>query len=185
MGQGCCKPEVRPFFLPSTISKLIHPVNWFRRWSKPIPFLPTKECRQGCFWQSTSPLWNNWWVGGKTNEKVRVVQHKNTKTLFALKYINKPKCVKMKAVANIVQERRLLEEVSQPSEERAWSILLLPIWWRRKLTIDRSPIRCQFTLRIPRWWELFLCPGSYAGWGFKVYDNCLDETALADDSPPG
>jgi serine/threonine kinase 32 len=41
-----------------------------------------------------------------------VVQHKNTKTLFALKYINKPKCVKMKAVANIVQERRLLEEVS-------------------------------------------------------------------------
>ena len=41
-----------------------------------------------------------------------MVQHKNTKTLFALKYINKPKCVKMKAVANIVQERRLLEEVS-------------------------------------------------------------------------
>ncbi|WWD15928.1 hypothetical protein CI109_100352 [Kwoniella shandongensis] len=33
------------------------------------------------------------------------------KTLFALKYINKAKCVKMKAVANIVQERRLLEEV--------------------------------------------------------------------------
>jgi hypothetical protein len=47
-----------------------------------------------------------------------VVQHKNTKTLFALKYINKPKCVKMKAVANIVQERRLLEEVSQPGPER-------------------------------------------------------------------
>jgi len=46
-----------------------------------------------------------------------VVQHKNTKTLFALKYINKPKCVKMKAVANIVQERRLLEEVSPPDPE--------------------------------------------------------------------
>lgn len=40
-----------------------------------------------------------------------MVQHKHTKTLFALKYINKAKCVKMKAVANIVQERRLLEEV--------------------------------------------------------------------------
>lgn len=38
-------------------------------------------------------------------------KHKHTKTLFALKYINKQKCVKMKAVANIVQERRLLEEV--------------------------------------------------------------------------
>jgi hypothetical protein len=46
-----------------------------------------------------------------------VVQHKNTKTLFALKYINKPKCVKMKAVANIVQERRLLEEVSLSDSE--------------------------------------------------------------------
>jgi hypothetical protein len=47
------------------------------------------------------------------DRQVRVVQHKNTKTLFALKYINKAKCVKMKAVANIVQERRLLEEVSE------------------------------------------------------------------------
>jgi len=46
------------------------------------------------------------------SHQVRVVQHKHTKTLYALKYINKPKCVKMKAVANIVQERRLLEEVS-------------------------------------------------------------------------
>lgn len=40
------------------------------------------------------------------------MQHKQSKTLFALKYINKAKCVKMKAVANIIQERRLLEEVS-------------------------------------------------------------------------
>lgn len=39
------------------------------------------------------------------------MQHKQSKTLFALKYINKAKCVKMKAVANIIQERRLLEEV--------------------------------------------------------------------------
>ncbi len=43
--------------------------------------------------------------------QVRVVQHKQTRELYALKYINKTKCVKMKAVANIVQERRLLEEV--------------------------------------------------------------------------
>lgn len=48
--------------------------------------------------------------------QVRVVQHKHTKTLFALKYINKTKCVKMKAVANIVQERRLLEEVCVESQ---------------------------------------------------------------------
>jgi serine/threonine kinase 32 len=43
--------------------------------------------------------------------QVRVVQHKQTKQLLALKYINKAKCCKMKAVANIIQERRLLEEV--------------------------------------------------------------------------
>ena len=43
--------------------------------------------------------------------QVRVVQHKQTRELYALKYINKSKCVKMKAVANIIQERRLLEEV--------------------------------------------------------------------------
>ena len=43
--------------------------------------------------------------------QVRVVQHKQTRDLYALKYINKAKCVKMKAVANIIQERRLLEEI--------------------------------------------------------------------------
>lgn len=56
-------------------------------------------------------------ASAKLMAQVRVVQHKHTKTLFALKYINKAKCVKMKAVANIVQERRLLEEVS-PTFER-------------------------------------------------------------------
>jgi hypothetical protein len=43
--------------------------------------------------------------------KVRVVQHKQTSELYALKYINKAKCVKMRAVPNVIQERRLLEEV--------------------------------------------------------------------------
>ncbi|PSR73804.1 hypothetical protein PHLCEN_2v10374 [Hermanssonia centrifuga] len=50
-------------------------------------------------------------VGKGAFGKVRVVQHKQTRELYALKYINKTKCVKMKAVANIVQERRLLEEI--------------------------------------------------------------------------
>lgn len=34
--------------------------------------------------------------------------------LYALKYINKPKCIKMRAVSNIIQERRLLEEIESP-----------------------------------------------------------------------
>ncbi|KAI5120366.1 hypothetical protein M0805_006888 [Coniferiporia weirii] len=53
-------------------------------------------------------------VGKGAFGKVRVVQHKQTRELYALKYINKSKCVKMKAVANIIQERRLLEEVDHP-----------------------------------------------------------------------
>ena len=34
--------------------------------------------------------------------------------LYALKYINKAKCIKMRAVSNIIQERRLLEEIESP-----------------------------------------------------------------------
>ena len=41
-----------------------------------------------------------------------MVEHKRTKKLYALKYIDKSRCIKQKAVANIIQERRLLEEVS-------------------------------------------------------------------------
>jgi hypothetical protein len=43
--------------------------------------------------------------------QVRVVEHKRSKKLYALKYIDKTRCIKQKAVANIIQERRLLEEV--------------------------------------------------------------------------
>jgi len=53
-------------------------------------------------------------VGKGAFGKVRVVQHKQTREMYALKYINKHKCVKMKAVANIIQERRLLEEIDHP-----------------------------------------------------------------------
>ncbi|KAI6112777.1 kinase-like domain-containing protein [Pisolithus sp. B1] len=53
-------------------------------------------------------------VGKGAFGKVRMVQHKQTQHLYALKYINKAKCVKMKAVANIVQERKLLEEIDHP-----------------------------------------------------------------------
>jgi serine/threonine kinase 32 len=43
--------------------------------------------------------------------QVRVVQHKKSKRLYALKYMHKQQCIKQKAVPNIIQERRLLEEV--------------------------------------------------------------------------
>jgi serine/threonine kinase 32 len=50
-------------------------------------------------------------VGKGAFGKVRVVQHKSTKQLYALKYINKAKCIKMRAVDNIISERRLLEQI--------------------------------------------------------------------------
>lgn len=53
-------------------------------------------------------------IGRGAFGKVRVVQHKQSKSLYALKYINKAKCVKMKAVPNVIQERRLLEEIDHP-----------------------------------------------------------------------
>ncbi|TPX38463.1 hypothetical protein SeMB42_g06728 [Synchytrium endobioticum] len=51
-------------------------------------------------------------VGKGAFGKVRVVQHKRSNHIYALKYINKQKCIKMRAVENIIQERRLLEEIN-------------------------------------------------------------------------
>lgn len=53
-------------------------------------------------------------VGKGAFGKVRVVEHKPTKQLYALKYIDKARCIKQKAVSNIIQERRLLEEIDHP-----------------------------------------------------------------------
>ncbi|KAG0144069.1 hypothetical protein CROQUDRAFT_47838 [Cronartium quercuum f. sp. fusiforme G11] len=53
-------------------------------------------------------------VGKGAFGKVRVVQHKQTKALYALKYINKQRIVSQRAVSNIIQERRLLEEIDSP-----------------------------------------------------------------------
>ena len=46
--------------------------------------------------------------------QVRIVQKRDDKKLYALKYINKEKCIKMKAVQNVIQERQLLEQIKHP-----------------------------------------------------------------------
>lgn len=53
-------------------------------------------------------------IGKGTYGRVRVVEHKKTGDLYALKYIDKARCVKSQATANIVQERILLEEIHHP-----------------------------------------------------------------------
>ncbi|KAI7872154.1 kinase-like domain-containing protein [Spinellus fusiger] len=50
-------------------------------------------------------------VGKGAFGKVRVVRHRKTKQLYALKYINKVKCISMRATNNIISERRLLEKI--------------------------------------------------------------------------
>ncbi|KAJ1559621.1 hypothetical protein HK405_009928, partial [Cladochytrium tenue] len=46
--------------------------------------------------------------------QVRIVEKKDTKRLYALKYINKLQCIKMRAIQNIFRERALLEELHHP-----------------------------------------------------------------------
>ena len=88
-----------------------------------------------------------------------MVQHKHTKTLYALKYINKVKCVKMKAVANIVQERRLLEEASVVIHASDWKHRSLGIVTLTCVTSHRSTTRswsiCDTRFRTTRTASLF------------------------------
>ena len=119
-----------------------------------LPLHAPQMCGEGRFWKgiflrrpSESPL--------PTEEfpQVRVVQHKQTRDLYALKYINKSKCVRMKAVANVIQERRLLEEVCP---------VLLPLSFILRTLTDRPSFCGQSAIRLPRRRELFFCFGSDA-----------------------
>ncbi|KAI9461434.1 kinase-like domain-containing protein [Boletus coccyginus] len=96
-------------------------------------------------------------VGKGAFGKVRMVQHKQTRELYALKYINKSKCVKMKAVANIVQERRLLEEIDHPfvvnlryafqDDENCFFVLDLMLGGDLRFHIDRLGTLPEDTVR--------------------------------------
>jgi serine/threonine kinase 32 len=113
--------------------------------------------------------------------QVRVVQHKQTRDLYALKYINKAKCVKMKAVANIIQERRLLEEVTYASSFSTH--LILP---QGAQQTDRPSIRGEPTLRVSRRRELLLRSRSDARWRSTmcVPNRCLSHvTGFIDKAP--
>ncbi|KAJ3134671.1 hypothetical protein HK101_004338, partial [Irineochytrium annulatum] len=53
-------------------------------------------------------------VGKGAFGKVRIVEKRDTKKLYALKYINKLQCIRMRAIQNIFRERAILEELSHP-----------------------------------------------------------------------
>lgn len=53
-------------------------------------------------------------VGRGAFGKVRIVRHKCTKQLYAMKYINKEKCISQNAVKNTILERNMLEAIEHP-----------------------------------------------------------------------
>ncbi|KZV87792.1 kinase-like protein [Exidia glandulosa HHB12029] len=50
-------------------------------------------------------------IGEGAFGKVRIVKHKQTKALYALKYVDKDKCIRKRAAVNTIQERNILEEL--------------------------------------------------------------------------
>ncbi|CAG8489667.1 1985_t:CDS:2 [Diversispora eburnea] len=53
-------------------------------------------------------------VGKGAFGKVRIVERKDNKQLFALKYISKDECIRMDALRNILRERSMLEQLDHP-----------------------------------------------------------------------
>lgn len=45
---------------------------------------------------------------------MRIVEHRETRQLYALKYINKEECIRMDAARNIIRERTILEQLDHP-----------------------------------------------------------------------
>jgi serine/threonine protein kinase len=46
--------------------------------------------------------------------QVRIVERRDTKVLYALKYISKHDCIQMDAVRNVIRERVMLEQLDHP-----------------------------------------------------------------------
>ena len=94
---------------------------------RPLSLSPPSRRRQGRLWQGAIQItYFVDLVADLTWLQVRVVEHKKSHKLYALKYIDKSKCIKQKAVANIIQERRLLEEV----RSRRDSLASTDLWFR-------------------------------------------------------
>lgn len=53
-------------------------------------------------------------IGKGAFGKVRVVEKRSSRRLYALKYINKAKCIRQKAVNNTLRERFILQEIEYP-----------------------------------------------------------------------
>ncbi|KAJ1908798.1 hypothetical protein IWQ60_011518 [Tieghemiomyces parasiticus] len=97
-------------------------------------------------------------VGKGAFGKVRIVQHKAIKKNYALKYINKEKCIRMKAIDNIIQERRILEEIKFPlicnlryafqDDENMFMVLDLMLGGDLRFHVDRKGALSEEVIRL-------------------------------------
>ncbi|KAI9144481.1 kinase-like domain-containing protein [Paraphysoderma sedebokerense] len=59
-------------------------------------------------------------IGRGAFGKVKIVEHRPSNQMFALKYINKEMCIKKKASKNIIRERKMLEALRHPFIVNLW-----------------------------------------------------------------
>ena len=109
---------------------------------------------------------------------MQVVEHKLSKKLYALKYIEKAWCIDQNSATCIIQERLLLEKVHRcPSPGR---FMLLDT------SLDWPHIHCQSALCLSGWWILFLRPRSHAWRQPPVFVQVSNPSSLTQHfcSPP-
>ncbi|KAH9996565.1 kinase-like domain-containing protein [Russula vinacea] len=89
---------------------------------------------------------------GEGNYGWFVVQHKKSKKLYALKEVDKKKCVRCGAVAGIIQDRRLLEE----DDDNCFFVLDLMLGGDLKYHLDTKG---HFPESVVRFWAAELASG--------------------------
>lgn len=99
-------------------------------------------------------------VGKGAFGKVRIVRHKRSKQLYALKYINKDKCIKQHAIKNTILERDMLEAIEHPlivnlrysfqDDENMFMVLDLMLGGDLKFLLKKCG-------RMPEEWVQFYC----------------------------
>lgn len=99
-------------------------------------------------------------VGKGAFGKVRIVRHKRSKELYALKYISKDQCIKQRAIKNTILERDMLEAIEHPlivnlrysfqDDENMFMVLDLMLGGDVKFLLKKCG-------RMPEEWVKFYC----------------------------
>ncbi|PIK49491.1 putative serine/threonine-protein kinase 32B isoform X1, partial [Apostichopus japonicus] len=59
-------------------------------------------------------------IGKGSFGKVCIVQKRDTKKMFAMKYMNKSMCIKKDAVRNVLREQEILQQLEHPFLVNLW-----------------------------------------------------------------